>query len=271
MKFLLCGCFHGRVPINLIKVAKKKKINYILSTGDFYNYDYFRSLIFKYMRETNGADGPLKKIIGVKKYYSLLKKFDISGVKTLNKLNSLNVPVLTDYGNNDNSDKAPWRKYIDLRKRSLESHIKKLKNIKVIDYDFKKIDDYLIYFVGTKFPRKSKKQIYKGFSPYKAGLEERKELEKFFKKFNSRRIILVTHEPPLNTKFDKVINKESFHNGDHVGDYVLRNIIKKYKPFLHISGHMHEHQGKSYLGKTFVNKPWSCSIWKICFIGIRKQ
>ena len=42
MKFLLCGCFHGKVPRRLISAAKKEKVDYILSTGDFYNYDYFR-------------------------------------------------------------------------------------------------------------------------------------------------------------------------------------------------------------------------------------
>ena len=252
MRFLLCGCFHGKVPSKLIKVAKNEKVDYILSTGDFYNYDYFRRLIFKYPKETKGADEPLKKIIGAKKYYKFLKKFNLSGIRTLRKLNSLNIPILTAYGNNDDSDKEPWHKYRDKKKKSLDFQIRKLKNIKLIDYNFIKIKDFLIYFVGVKFPRKSKKIIKGWANHYKISLEEHKKLNKFFKKVDPKKVVLVTHEPPLNTKFDKVINKESFHHGNHVGDYVLRDVIKRYKPFVHISGHMHEHQGKQYLGKTLL-------------------
>lgn len=271
MKFLLCGCFHGKVPRNLISAAKKEKVNYILSTGDFYNYDYFRRLIFRYPKETQGADEALKKIIGRKKYYKLLRKFNLSGIKTLKRLNSINIPILTAYGNNDDSDKAPWHEYKDKKKKSLDFQIKKFKNIKLIDYDFKKINDYFIYFVGVKFPRKSKKSSYKGFSPYKVGLEEAKKLNKFFKKVNPRKVILISHEPPLNTKFDKVINKESFHNNEHVGDYVIKDVIKKYKPFIHVSGHMHEHQGKLYLGRTLLISHGSAQFGKFALLELENN
>ena len=271
MKFLLCGCFHGKVPRKLISIAKKEKVDYILSTGDFYNYDYFRRLIFKYPKETQGADERLKSIIGAKKYYKLLKKFNLSGIKALKRLNSINIPILTAYGNNDDSDKEPWNKYRDKKKRSLEFQIKKFKNIKLIDYDFEKINNYIIYFVGVKFPRKNKKQNYKGFSPYKTGLDERKRLNNFFKKVNPKRVILVTHEPPLNTKFDKVINKESFHNNEHVGDYVIKDVIKKYKPFIHVSGHMHEYQGKIYIGKTLLISHGPAQYGKFALLELEKD
>jgi len=273
MKFLLCGCFHGKVPRRLISAAKKEKVDYILSTGDFYNYDYFRKLIFKYPKETNGADEPLKKIIGAKKYYKFLKKFNLSEIRTLRKLNSLNIPILTAYGNNDDSDKEPWHKNrkIEKKKKSLEFNIKKLKNIKLIDYNFRKIDDYFIYFVGVKFPRKNKKANYNGFSPYKTGLEEIKKLNKFFKKIDPKKVILVTHEPPLDTKFDKVINKESFAHNMHVGDYVLRDVIKRYKPFVHISGHMHEHQGKQYLGKTLLISHGPAQFGKFTLLELKNN
>jgi len=74
MKFLLCGCFHGRVPNKLIKIAKKEKVDYILSTGDFYSGDVFRDLIFKYFDKTKGTDFLLKEIIGAKRYNKLVKK-----------------------------------------------------------------------------------------------------------------------------------------------------------------------------------------------------
>ena len=271
MKFLLCGCFHGKVPRKLISIAKKEKVNYILSTGDFKNYDKFRSLIFKYVNETKGADEPLKKIIGAKKYYRILKKSESSAVNVLKKLNSINIPIITSYGNNDDSINAPWHKYMDRKKSSIESRIKKFENIKLIDYNFIKIDDYLIYFIGVKFPRKNKKAGYKKSSVYKAGLEEIKKLNKFFKKVNPKKVILVTHEPPLNTKFDKVINKESFNNGIHVGDYVLRNVIKKYKPFIHVSGHMHEHQGKQHLGKTLLISHGPAQFGKFALLELEKN
>jgi len=272
MKFLLCGCFHGRVPNKLIKIAKKEKVDYILSTGDFYSGDVFRDLIFKYFDKTKGTDFLLKEIIGAKRYNKLVKKLNLSGIKTLNKLNSLNIPIITCYGNHDSSLKMPWFKVRTLKNKDiLDNKIKKLKNIKLIDYGFKKIDGYFIYFIGVKFPRKNKKYMEGWGYQYKVALDEYKKLNKFFKKMDPRKVILLSHEPPLNTRFDKVSYRKSPAYGKHVGDFVIKDIIKKYKPLIHISGHMHEHQGKAYLRKTLLISHGPAQYGKFALLELEKD
>jgi uncharacterized protein len=59
--------------------------------------------------------------------------------------------------------------------------------------------------------------------------------------------ILVTHEPPFDTKADEIMP------GSHVGSKSLRNFIKETQPDIHICGHIHESAGAmSKLGKTLV-------------------
>ncbi|MCW1292216.1 MAG: metallophosphoesterase [Candidatus Parvarchaeota archaeon] len=52
------------------------------------------------------------------------------------------------------------------------------------------------------------------------------------KKHGSRRLILVSHTPPYNTKLDDI--------GFHVGSTSVRASIKKHKPEICICGHIHE-------------------------------
>jgi uncharacterized protein len=66
-------------------------------------------------------------------------------------------------------------------------------------------------------------------------------------KSHSGKKILVTHEPPFDTKADEV------SPGDHVGSKSLRDFIKEHQPNFNICGHIHEAAGEaSKLGKTVV-------------------
>jgi Icc-related predicted phosphoesterase len=56
--------------------------------------------------------------------------------------------------------------------------------------------------------------------------------------------ILISHQPPINTKVDLV------QSGDHVGSASVREFIEKFQPFLCISGHIHESVGIDEIGKT---------------------
>ncbi|KAG9406145.1 hypothetical protein AC1031_002480 [Aphanomyces cochlioides] len=57
--------------------------------------------------------------------------------------------------------------------------------------------------------------------------------------------ILVTHGPPLGI-LDKVM-----HNGSHVGDEdLLKQILTRIRPKVHIFGHIHEGYGKTVVGTT---------------------
>lgn len=59
--------------------------------------------------------------------------------------------------------------------------------------------------------------------------------------------ILITHEPPKDTKADEL------NPGTHVGSPSLRDFIKEHQPDINICGHIHEAWGKmSKIGKTLV-------------------
>ena len=80
-----------------------------------------------------------------------------------------------------------------------------------------------------------------------------KEFERWGKKIASKlrgkKVILVLHGPPYDTKCDLIY-------GEHVGNKSYLKFIKKYKPELVVCGHLHETEGsKSNVGKTFVINP----------------
>jgi hypothetical protein len=73
-------------------------------------------------------------------------------------------------------------------------------------------------------------------------------LEKAMRDYRGRKLILVTHCPPKNTKVDRV------SSGEHAGSISVRRFIEKAQPQLVISGHIHEAQGVDKIGKsTLVN------------------
>ena len=63
-------------------------------------------------------------------------------------------------------------------------------------------------------------------------------------------LIVITHNPPFDTKLDKVPMA-------HVGSKSLRAFTEKYEPLLHISGHIHESVGIDKIGKTVLLNPGS--------------
>jgi Icc-related predicted phosphoesterase len=75
------------------------------------------------------------------------------------------------------------------------------------------------------------------------------------------------HDPPYGF-FDKVLNKDSPLNNKHVGDKYFLQYIKKYKPSLVISGHMHEYQGLKKLGKSTIIATGSAKEGKAVIIDI---
>lgn len=61
--------------------------------------------------------------------------------------------------------------------------------------------------------------------------------------------VLVTHNPPHNTKVDKT------ETGEHVGSKSVRVFIEKHQPVLAVSAHIHEAGGADKIGKTTVFYP----------------
>ena len=57
---------------------------------------------------------------------------------------------------------------------------------------------------------------------------------------------MVPHVPPNGTKIDMI------GNGAHVGSHSVRDFIKKHKPDISISGHIHEARGTDKLEGTLI-------------------
>jgi len=62
-------------------------------------------------------------------------------------------------------------------------------------------------------------------------------------------MILVSHQPPLKTKCDRI------SSGDHVGSIAVRDFIEKHQPRICFTGHIHESIGVDKIGDTHIINP----------------
>jgi Icc-related predicted phosphoesterase len=62
-------------------------------------------------------------------------------------------------------------------------------------------------------------------------------------------LILVSHQPPVNTLNDEV------SKGIHVGSNAVRSFIEEYQPLICFTGHIHEGVGIDVIGKTKIINP----------------
>ena len=68
-------------------------------------------------------------------------------------------------------------------------------------------------------------------------------------KFEGKKMVLITHAPPYETKLDLM------HIG-HVGSVSYKRFIEKYQPILALSGHIHETFTKEEkIGETLASNP----------------
>ncbi len=145
---------------------------------------------------------------------------DIEGMVKF--LDSLKKTVVLVHGNHDDEIE-------------LKVLCSKYKNLKFIHRKVFEINEYM--FVG-----------YGG-----EGFDERtKDMENFMLKLDTtcKKVILVIHQPPHDTKLDKL----PLHG--HVGNKSVNKVIKKLKPTVAFFGHLHEHFGKTdKLGSTLMVNP----------------
>jgi uncharacterized protein len=62
-------------------------------------------------------------------------------------------------------------------------------------------------------------------------------------------IILICHEPPLNTLVDRL------PDGEHVGSAAVRAFIERVQPLIVFTGHIHDAQGIDTIGRTRIINP----------------
>jgi Icc-related predicted phosphoesterase len=257
MRILAIGDLHGKVPKGLNKkFIWKSEIDLILSPGDFYGNTtgkYIIKNLFKLKRNKYGLVGTesLVEVFGKEKVIKLVRKEASQGKNVLKKLNSLGVPVVLVYGNGDQTNLSPYKENIVISK--IEDIVKKLENLKLIDYNLISFGDYDVFGFGCKYSRNPSKVKDKFLKKHliKVINEERKQLQKIKK---LRKTILLVHEPPFKI-LDKIRDPQSVRYGQHIGDEILAQFLKEKQPLLCVCGHVHENQGKEKVGKTIVVNP----------------
>ena len=85
------------------------------------------------------------------------------------------------------------------------------------------------------------------FEPSEAEVKE--ALDYNSEKLAPGKFILIVHNPPKDTKLDKVLS------GEHVGSRAVREFILAKKPLLCIAAHIHEGAGEDKLGETVLFYP----------------
>jgi len=254
MKFLIVGDLHGHVP-----KIHFKGFDAIIAPGDFCSSHKTIKYMFKALGER------LKNPESKKKWYDYISKTKAKklvlesisdGRVILEKLNSFGVPVYLVPGNHDLTPdkKAEWQL---LKKNHYKGLKKGLRNLVDVHHKIKDTGEHKIIghglSSGPEYPqyeedlaRYTPKELLKKLKSYKK-LYNR--VDKLFLKAK-KPIIFLTHNVPFNTKIDKIVNKDSPRDGQHMGSIIARELIDKYQPLVSIGGHMHEHFTKVKLGKT---------------------
>ncbi|MDP2924774.1 MAG: metallophosphoesterase [Nanoarchaeota archaeon] len=250
MKILVIGDLHGEFPENVKEVINKEKIDLILSTGDFANFDNYRKIKFEKMDKTKFSN-KVKDSVNNEDYNKMINEIIKSMEKPLDALDSFNIPVYTIYGNLDYTNYEVNKHKI--RTNSLNRIVKKSKNIKLFREGYVDLGSLqILLFSGYRknalkyAPKKTKKvdRLNKGW---------RDRLNKIFSQIKpDKPVLFLFHDPPKDTKLDLINNPTSPMNGKHVGDEINREFIEKYQPQIAVCGHMHETQGTDKIGKSLI-------------------
>jgi Icc-related predicted phosphoesterase len=278
MKILAIGDFHGRLNIPLKRIIKEEKIDLILSTGDYSGEPKINKIISEYKKE----EIPKSKIKLIEKLEEeAIKK----GIVLLKEIKKLNIPFFGVRGNWDPTP-YPWDIGGDLRKtdKKYYKRINSLKsnNFSLIDFKLVNLKDFIIIGgASSTHPARITKESLKGYD------ESEKRLRK--KEYNRRKkiyeknfiqakklkkpIIFLTHNTPYKTKLDTI--KIKYNNNkilkEHYGSYLEKEIIKRFKPLIVISGHIHENQGKDKIKETTLINPGAVLDNKYSIINLNEK
>jgi Icc-related predicted phosphoesterase len=273
MKFLIVSDLHGRKPI-----LSTKDFDAIIVPGDVCDdrktAPLFREL-FRVIKKNPDVDfwDIVKKRLGGEKAYNKIKKESVKrGNEILKELDKYGKPIFMVPGNHDesfgntkiNMDKNEYnhhRGFLDLLSGDkINPKITKgIKNLKDCQFACHFFNDVNIIGYGlcsgiadprlrrTKFKGKQKERI---IARYNKLLKKLGDLNKQKKKGNPT--LFLSHSVPYNTKLDVITDDKSYAYGMHLGSTVARWYCKKYQPLICIGGHIHEHFGKTKIGKTVV-------------------
>jgi uncharacterized protein len=151
-----------------------------------------------------------------------------TAARVINAVRQYNAQVLAVPGNWDTSEVSD---YLSIEKINLHR-----RHVLMRGFAFIGVGGSLPYFSNT--PTEYREEEYRSFLD-----EAAQELDANIPK------ILVSHEPPFQTSADKT------WTGIHTGSKTIRAFIEREQPLICFTGHIHEGQGISHIGKTAVINP----------------
>jgi Icc-related predicted phosphoesterase len=279
MKILAIGDFHGKFPSSLRKEAEKADL--ILSTGDYCGNKKLEKLFFKYVYGKDEEDIPED----IKEEMNRLDNLSLqNGVRVIKLIKRLGKEF---YGVCGNWDPRGYEFDIGAEKSNYATaESKKFTKffngkIKLIDFNYSKTDRLFLVGGGSstcpgKIDKARFRRIIKRLGR-KDGMKRIKLIKEQYKKREGKYIrsfslaeksnlptIFITHNSPYRTKLD--ILKKGPQKGIHYGSYLDKEMIKKFSPDLVLCGHMHENQGKIFIGKSLVINPGAAFEGKAALI-----
>jgi len=171
------------------------------------------------------------------------------GMKVLSWLQSIRKPVYFIPGNWDislTSGEIFYKKKIAKMKTRMNN---------LVDCDMRLVDvDATTCIIGYGRTSGPELRADRGITPH-----DRDHFSLLCKKFDKlfalakkrkQKVIFLTHNPPIDTKLDRINYKASPAHGKHFGSQLSRKMIEKHKPLICICGHMHENRGLTKLKTT---------------------
>lgn len=250
MRCVILSDTHGRIPS-----APLKSADIIIAPGDFCSFQEIRPYLIKMFQ----TGTPWYDIVGRKKARHLIAKSLTAGRKVLEYLNSLGKPVVVIPGNWDWTEE-PESAWPFLRENHYAKLLDGLDNIIDVHFGLVEIDE--IAFVGAGISGapeviqgKRAKEMRMLVREQRAVLKDAKQILSSLYAHTNKPVVFLSHNPPYDTKFDKVGYKFSSRYGEHVGSLLARDFFGRRKTVLGACGHMHEHFGKGHIKKT----PFVCT------------
>lgn len=163
-------------------------------------------------------------------------------VRTFNKIRSAipnKIPIYYIPGNRDypitiSDFEGRPENFTQIHNKSIKIKLDDKKDIHIIGFG-SALPGFLNNFVRTEEEIKNALEI----------LFEKVQKEKKSEDF----IILLVHNPPINSSLDLTFTKL------HIGSISIRKAIEKYHPDLVLCGHVHESQSQEKIGKTLCINP----------------
>ena len=261
------GDLHGRKPRILFD-----DFDAIIAPGDVCWDAHFRGETTKWIRSglKLGWGEHMQKAFGKRRIKKIRKANLARGRKVMEYLNSFGVPVYFVPGNWDQSQgptrfknpQGPYQSRCVLYDNYSARHSNPLLTQgleNVVDCQLRLVRADGLNIVGyglssnAEHPAPLKRRVNK--KEYLDLLRRYKKLQTRlsdeYRKRNRRLpTLLLTHNVPHDTSIDVVDKPGTPIHGKHFGSTIARTFCDKYQPLLCIGGHMHEHFGRTKIGKT---------------------